>query len=400
MSDINKLKNQIEKNEAINQYYRIQARRNDLITNYTNNSSLSANLSDINRFVDPNADVNIDTTLGSENLDANRQNLSADIYGTIDNNSENLKQLSNWSLNNSVLKDRIVRNLGVYDNDFIEKIDELDKKNKKIMNIDRLIQQNEYASHKKEQDIFVLKSYFSALIVIIVIGLFYMTGIISPMKFLYTIIGVIVLTTIFVLYQIYVNNPDSKIKKITDMSIETAKKLEKDAVKFISPLIEINECPKDRKCAKTQPSTPTVINPNSSITNASPVVSRDQSDNPFRYGITSPTELEALGASKMRSCKNIDRNKPGQEARYQECIKNIRPRQPVQGSPNAPIYVCKWNGNPSGMLENNKGLNVGNVRYFKTYIPCQYYPGYDNATDAEISALKTGNKYNILPSDN
>jgi hypothetical protein len=291
------------------------------------------------------------------------------------------QNLRNQLRNNNILKRNIYKNINLYEKDFITVVDDLDNNNKKIMNIDRLIQENEYASTQKDKDIFILKSYFSALIFIIVLGLFYITGIISPKIFLYIIITIIVFTTGFVMYQIYSSNRENKIKELSELSIKTAKQLEKDGIRLIAPLLKIDECPTNRKCKKERLSEPIIINPNS-INKRASQVRRDQPDIPFKDGIKSPISINA------GNCEPNDIN----------CINRIKPNNPVSGVSNAPVYTCKWNGNPDGMLNTNLGKNVDNIKYFRTYIPCQYYPGYTEATSNEKNDIRR-NKIK-LPFDN
>ena len=205
----NNIKNEISKNEAIDQYYRLQRRKNNLVNNYSYNSFMSDQLANLDNIVNPNSNsviLPVSNEITRKKIEENIKNLSSEKMGTIENIDNNLQIYRQWVKNNNILKKNLLNNSNIYDKDFIKNIDNLDKTDKKIMNIDRLIQENEFASNQKDQDIFVLKSYFSALIIIIVIGLFYMTGIISPSKFLYVIIIIFFLTTGFVLYKIYHTN--------------------------------------------------------------------------------------------------------------------------------------------------------------------------------------------------
>lgn len=378
------LQNQIENNQNVQNYYTQQNSRNNSINTYNNNSYASDQLGYLDNIIDENANSGIKTVreeIGKDNIIVNTNNLSSTQKGNIALQMKVKQNLENQLKNNNILKNNIYKNINLYEKDFISIVDDLDNNNKKIMNIDRLIQENEYASTQKDKDIFILKSYFSALIVIIVLGLFYLTGIISPIKFLYIIITIIIITTGFIIYKIYSSNRENKIRELSELSIKTANKLEKEGIRFIAPLLKIDQCPTNRKCKKEKPSEPIIINPNS-VNVRAPEVNRDQPDNPFKHGIKSPISINA------NNCQPNDKN----------CINKIIPNNPVSGVTDAPVYICKWNGNPEGMLNTNLGGTVDNIKYFRTYIPCQYYPGYTEATEKEKNDIK---KRGInLPFDN
>jgi hypothetical protein len=384
------INNQLRKN-----FFNLQKQRRNAIRRYTIFSNLSDRLAGITDYVSKGRDTFIgnnfieqfetvesaNNDVGQSNISANTRNLSSTQEGNLNLQNKIKTDLRNQLRNNEILKKNIYKNINLYEKDFITVVDDLDNNNKKIMNIDRLIQKNEYASTQKDKDIFILKSYFSALIFIIVIGLFYMTNIISGSKFLYTIIFIILFTTGFVLVNIYRSNRENKVKELSELSIKTAKKLEKEAVRFIAPLLKIDQCPTNKKCKKERLSEPIIINPNS-VNVRAPEVYRDQPDNPFKDGIKSPISINA------NNCQPNDQN----------CINKIIPNNPVPGVSSAPIYTCKWNGNPEGMLNSNLGGNMNNMKYFRTYIPCQYYPGYSEATNKEKEDI---NKNGInLPFDN
>jgi len=389
-----KLMSEIKNNQNIEDFYRLQKQRENAIKRYTLFSYLSDRLAGVtnvvskgeqfigNNFLEPFESIgSISEDVGRSNIDANRGNLSSTQSGDINLQLKMKQNLRNQLRNNNILKRNIYKNINLYEKDFITVVDDLDNNNKKIMNIDRLIQKNEYASTQKDKDIFILKSYFSALIFIIVFGLFYITRIISPKMFLYIIITIIFFTTGFVMYQIYRSNRENKIKELSELSIKTAKQLEKDGIRLIAPLLKIDECPTNRKCKKERLSEPIIINPNS-INKRASQVRRDQPDIPFKDGIKSPISINA------GNCEPNDIN----------CINRIKPNNPVSGVSNAPVYTCKWNGNPDGMLNTNLGKNVDNIKYFRTYIPCQYYPGYTEATSNEKNDIRR-NKIK-LPFDN
>jgi hypothetical protein len=394
----------IKMNQNIEEYYRLEKLRTNAINRYkiySNASDELANITDSvskgesfigDYFLEPFATVQTRRqAVGRGNLDANFRTMSSPISGEISLQMRMKQNLENQLKKNTILKNNIYKNINLYEKDFITEVDNLDKNNKKIMNMDRLIQENEYASTQKDKDIFILKSYFSALILIIVLGLFYITGIISPKIFFYIIIIIIILTTVFVIYKIYSSNRENKIRELSELSIKTAKKLEKEGIRLIAPLLKIEECPKNRKCKKEKLSEPIIINPNS-VNIRAPQVRRDQPDIPFKDGIKSPI------APSAANCNNIDKNDPNYNIKYNECIERIKPNNPVSSVSRASVYTCKWNGNPDGMLNSNLGKNVKNIKYFNTYIPCQYYPGYNNADNADIKYIKDNNI--TLPFDN
>jgi hypothetical protein len=376
---MNTLEKKLRHNELINKYYRLQRLRRNNLRKYNNGIAMVDRLNWLNK-ITGNIQENFDPNdIRSQNIRLNIKNVMASRLGTMTLNNQELKDFREEAKNNIILKESINKNLNILDKEFINIVDDYDNKNKKIMNINRLIQENEYASTKKDKDIFILKSYFSALIFIIVIGLFYMTSIISGSKFLYAIIFIILFTTGFVLLNIYRSNRENKVKELSELSIKTAKKLEKEAVRFIAPLIKIDQCPTNRKCKKEKLTTPIIINPNS-VNVRAPEVYRNQPDNPFKDGIKSPISINA------NNCNPNDK----------DCINKIIPNNPVPGVDNARVYTCKWNGNPEGMLNSNLGGSVNNMKYFRTYIPCQYYPGYIEATDNEKKEIGDTN----LPFDN
>lgn len=373
------LPDKIKYNELLNKFNNLQRLRKRSLKKYNDNIAMVERLNwldNITGKIQENFDPN---DIRSQNIRLNVNNLMASRLGTMNITNDEINDFREEAKNNIILKESINKNLNILDKEFINFVDEYDNKNKKIMNINRLIQENEYASTQKDKDIFILKSYFSALIFIIVIGLFYMTNIISGNKFLYAIIFIILFTTGFVLLNIYRSNRENKVKELSELSIKTAKKLEKEAVRFIAPLIKIDQCPTNRKCKKEKLTTPIIINPNS-VNVRAPEVYRNQPDNPFKDGIKSPISINA------NNCNPNDKN----------CINKIIPNNPVPGVSNARVYTCKWNGNPEGMLNSNLGGTMNNMKYFRTYIPCQYYPGYIEATDKEKKEI--GDK--VLPFDN
>ena len=234
----------------------------------------------------------------------------------------------------------IVNNRDIYDSDFNDNIEKINKINNVISTKNKIIQINEYEQSKKDRIIFIMKKTILFLILMIIPIIF------IAMNFVSIIIGIIfiiicaIITVVVVFFQMK-NNQDDELVNIINKTRNTAKEFVRPILKNILPDSFIKKCPsKDN-------------NNKQSVTyeyNIGNEVWLDNSQNAWEEG-----DVPSIGATKTG---------------YLALGEEAEPMPYYGGDITASQYKCKWIYDPAKKTNMNRGNE------FTTTIPCEYYPGY------------------------
>jgi hypothetical protein len=236
----------------------------------------------------------------------------------------------------------MVNNKNIYDSDFNENVEKIDKLNNIISTKNKTIQINEYEQLKKDRIIYIMQKIILFLILMILPIILMAMGYISIIIGIIFILVCAIITVIVVFFQMK-NNQDDDINNIIDKTKNTAKDFARTVVKDIFPKSFIKSCP-----SKNNPDVKVEYNYNSGNE-----VWLDNSENVWVDG-----DIPTIGATKQG---------------YLELGHKAEPRPYYGGDPKTPQYTCKWIDDPAkitGMNRLDKNME------FTTTIPCEYYPGY------------------------
>jgi len=236
----------------------------------------------------------------------------------------------------------LVNNKDIYDSDFNENIEKIDKLNNVISTKDKIIKINEYDQSKKDRIIYIMQKIILFLVLMIVPIIFMAMGYISIIMGISFIIVCAIITVVVVFFQMK-NNQDNDILNIINKTKNTAKDFAKTIIKDIFPKSFIKSCP-----SKTNPK----VNVQYKY-NTGNEVWLDNSQNVWEEG-----DIPSIGATKQG---------------YLALGKEAEPMPYYGGDPTTPQYTCKWTGDPAKMTNMNQ---ANQNMEFTTTIPCEYYPGY------------------------
>lgn len=256
----------------------------------------------------------------------------------------NLARLYNSE--NEVLKlnDKLLNsNNDVYNSDFIENIEKIDKLNNIISTKNKIIQINEYEQMKKDRIIFIMTKIILFLFLMIVPVIFIAIGYISLITGILFILVCAIITVVVVFFQMK-NKQDNDIVNIINKTKETSKNFSKTIIKDIAPKSFVKSCT-DKK------------NKKNTITysyNTGNEVWLDNSENAWENG-----DIPSIGGTKQG---------------YLALGDKAEPMPYYGGTTNNQRYTCKWTDDPAKMTNMNQATNRN--MEFTTTIPCEYYPGY------------------------
>ena len=233
----------------------------------------------------------------------------------------------------------MINNNDVYDSDFNENIEKIDKLNNVISTKNKTIQINEYEQTKKDRIIYIMQK------IILFIVLMILPVILMAMGYISIVIGIIfilvcaIITVIVVFFQMK-NKQDDDMVNIMNKTKNTAKDFARTVVKDVFPKSFIKSCP-----SKTNPKVNVQYNYNTGNE-----VWLDNSQNAWSDG-----DIPTIGATKQGYLALGDKAEPSPY---------------YGGNPKTPQYTCKWTDDPAKRTNMNQGPT------FTTTIPCEYYPGY------------------------
>jgi len=239
----------------------------------------------------------------------------------------------------SVNKELMVNNKDIFDYDFNENIEKIDKLNSVISTKNKIIKINEYEQSKKDRIIYIMQKVILFLVLMIVPVIFIAMGYISFVNGIIFILVCAIITVVVVFFQMK-NNQDNDVVSIMNKTKNTAKDFARTIVKDIFPKSFIKSCP-----SKINPKVTVQYNYNNGNE-----VWLDNSQNMWEEG-----DIPEIGATKQGYLALGDKAEPSPY---------------YGGDPKTPQYTCKWTDDPAKRTDMNRGTT------FTTTIPCEYYPGY------------------------
>jgi hypothetical protein len=273
---------------------------------------------------------------GIQNYNQNQQNVSIQTRLNLANlyNEQNNVLSTNQKL--------IGNNKEIYDSDFNENVEKINKLNNLISTKNKIIKINEYEQTKKDRIIYIAKNIILYLFFMIIPIIFMANGSISIMIGIIIIIISGIITVVAVLLQMK-NNKDNDILKIINKTRETSKEFIRPILKDILPDGYIKSCPTNTTNNKSDKKS-------NYINNIGNEVWLDNSQNVWADG-----DIPSIGATKTG---------------YLALGEEAEPMPYYGGDSNTTQYKCKWVHDPAKKTNMNYGTE------FTTTIPCEYYPGY------------------------
>ena len=233
----------------------------------------------------------------------------------------------------------IMNNKDVYDYDFNENIQKIDKLNQIISTKNKIIQINEYEQYNKDRIIYIMQKIILFIVLMIVPIIFIALNFVTIVTGILFILVCAIITVVVVFIQMK-NRQDNDVVNIMNKTKDTAKDFARTVVKDIFPQSFIKSCP-----SKHNPKAIVEYNYNSGNE-----VWLDNSENAWEEG-----DIPTIGATKQG---------------YLALGKGAEPSPYYGGDPETPKYTCEWTDDPAKMTDMNRGTK------FTTTIPCEYYPGY------------------------
>jgi hypothetical protein len=242
----------------------------------------------------------------------------------------------------STNKKLIIDNKEIYDSDFNENIEKIEKLNNLISTKNKTIQINEYEQTKKDRIIFIMKKVILFLVLMIIPIIFISMNYVSIIFGIIFIVVCGIITFVVVLFQMR-NNEDNDIVNIMNKTRNTSKDFIRPILKNILPDSYVKSCP-SKNNDKTNP------NPVNYSYNIGNEVSLDNSQDLWTDG-----DIPSIGATKTG---------------YLALGEDAEPMPYYGGNSTTSQYKCKWIYDPAKKTNMNRGTE------FTTTIPCEYYPGY------------------------
>lgn len=237
----------------------------------------------------------------------------------------------------------IGNNKDIYDSDFNENVEKINKLNSLISTKNKVIQINDYEQTKKDRIIYIMKKIILFLFLMIIPVVLMANGTISIIIGIIFIIVCAIITFVIVLFQMK-NNEDNDIVRIMNKTRNTSKEFIRPILQDILPSSYVKSCP-------TKPNDKSdKINKNRGGNPIGDAVWLDNSQNVWKDG-----DIPSIGATKTG---------------YLALGEEAEPMPYYGGDSTTAKYTCKWVYDP------NKQTNINHGTEFTTTIPCEYYPGY------------------------
>jgi hypothetical protein len=276
---------------------------------------------------------------GIQNYNQNQQNVNIQTRLNLANlyNEQNKVLSANTEL--------ITNNKDIYDSDFNENVEKINKLNGLISTKNKVIQINEYEQTKKDRIIFIMNKIILFLFLMIIPVVFMANGSISILIGIIFICVCAIITFVVVLIQMK-NNEDNDIINIMNKTRNTSKEFIRPILQNILPESYIKSCPtiNNDKKDKTDKTDKKYIN------NTGNEVWLDNSQDVWKDG-----DIPSIGATKTG---------------YLALGEEAEPMPYYGGDSTTSQYKCKWIYDPAKKTNMNYGTE------FTTTIPCEYYPGY------------------------
>ena len=336
-----------------------------------------------------------------------------DYLNTINRKDKYIKNI-HTNLKNNIIE--------LQDTNFDKGLDKLNKLNRRIMNKDKLIIENNKVAKDKELNIKILKTILTNLFVVLSVIILYNLKLFKQNVLVGIIIAICIINIYFInkIYAEYSDNKENIFKKMSALSAATAKSLAKTAGANILPhyMVHKQKCPEGCKKKSSIPSAEPIMDPTSYQ------IKTDYALNSWLYGdpvYTNKNESEISNYNPGCSYYNKNRDKigfkgskvdineynmiiPNNEilsksqfknickSRYgcfystdgedKYCLKPLNEPTPsfngvTQNNASTSSYLCKWDGNSDKGPIGNIGELVDNEKQiYKTSIPCKYFPGF------------------------